>query len=285
MKSGHVASQLLNAVRTMKLWMPPGHYYSPISSVADAARARAQRAGLELNDAYDLHAAEQVELADVLGPKWAEFSKSWCRYNPKNSWYGLSDGAVYYSMLTTLRPKRVVEVGSGFSSAIALDVRDQELPNLELTFIEPHPSRLLKVLKESDNRSATIHRNAIQDVPVELFDVLNKDDILFIDSTHVSKSGSDVNWLFFRVLPRLKPGVIVHIHDIFFPFEYIDSWLTQRRSWNESYLLLSFLSYNDAFQIMFFNSWIWQKRPEVVRRYLPEGTNDEPGSIWLRRVA
>ncbi len=188
-------------------------------------------------------------------------------------------------MLTTLRPKRVVEVGSGFSSAIALDVRDQELPNLELTFIEPHPSRLLKVLKESDNRSATIHRNAIQDVPVELFDVLNKDDILFIDSTHVSKSGSDVNWLFFRVLPRLKPGVIVHIHDIFFPFEYIDSWLTQRRSWNESYLLLSFLSYNDAFQIMFFNSWIWQKRPEVVRRYLPEGTNDEPGSIWLRRVA
>jgi hypothetical protein len=284
-KLRHAARQVLNAARTMRLFSLPGHFYSPISSVADADRARAQRAGLEQNEAYDLHAVEQVEFADRLGPKWADFSKSWCRYNPMNSWYGLSDGAVYYSMLTTLRPKHVVEVGSGFSSAIALDVRDQELHDLELTFIEPHPKRLLGLLKESDNRTTTIHRNAVQDVPIEAYDILGKDDILFIDSTHVSKAGSDVNWLLFRVLPRLKPGVVVHVHDIFFPFEYRDSWLAERRSWNESYMLRSFLSYNTAFQIMFFNSWIWQKRPEVVRRYLPESTNDEPGSIWLRRVA
>jgi predicted O-methyltransferase YrrM len=284
-KLRRAARQVLNAARTMRLFSPPGHYYSPVSSVADADRARAQRTGLEINEAYDLRAAEQVEFADRLGPKWADFSKSWCRYNPTNSWYGLSDGAVYYSMLTTLRPKHVMEVGSGFSSAIVLDVRDQQLHDLELTFIDPRPKRLLRLIKEGDNTTITLYKKAVQDVPIEAFDVLGKGDILFIDSSHVSKPGSDINWLFFRVLPRLKPGVVVHMHDIFFPFEYPDSWLAQRRSWNESYLLRSFLSYNNVFQIMFFNSWIWQKHPEVVGRYLPDGTNDEPGSIWLRRVA
>jgi hypothetical protein len=177
-----------------------------------------------LNEGYKIRAEEQVELAHRLGPQWADFSKSWRRYNPMNSWYGLSDGAVYYSMLTTLRPKHVVEVGSGFSSAIALDVREQGLPDLQLTFIEPRPKRLLGLLKENDKTTTTIYRNPVQDIPIEIFDVLAKDDILFIDSTHVSKPGSDVNWLFFRVLPRLQPGVVVHFHDIFFPFEYIDEW-------------------------------------------------------------
>ena len=285
MKLRSAAGQVLNTARTMRMFYPPGHFYSPVSSVADADRARSQRVGLEVSDAYDLRAGLQIEWANRLGPKWAEFRKSWRRYTPKNKYFGLSDGAVYYSMLTTLRPTRVVEVGSGFSSAIALDVCDKELPDLELTFIEPYPRRLSRLLDEGDHRTATIHRNAVQDVSLEIFDDLGEDDILFIDSTHVSKPGSDVNWLFFRVLPRLKPGVVVHVHDVFFPFEYPDQWLAERRSWNEAYLLRSFLSYNDAFQILFFNSWVWQKHPDLVRRYLPECAGDVPGSIWLRRTS
>jgi hypothetical protein len=282
-----VAKQALNVSRILRepLYRPPGHFYSPISSTADGSRARAQRPGLALDGGYDLRGAEQLEFADRLGPKWANFPRSWRRYNAVNDMYGLSDGAVYYSMLTTLRPKNVVEVGSGFSSAIALDVRDQELHDLELTFIEPYPQRLLGLLQESDKATITLHQSAVQDVPIEAFDVLDNDDILFIDSSHVSKPGSDVNWLFFRVLPRLKPGVVIHFHDIHYPFEYYDAWLTERRSWNESYLLRSFLSYNNAFHITFFSSWIWQEHPEVVRRYLPESCNHRPGSIWLRRVA
>ncbi|BBX96119.1 class I SAM-dependent methyltransferase [Mycobacterium lacus] len=285
MNSHDAAGQLPPADPTTQLFSPPGHFYSPISSVADADRARAQRAGLELAEPYDLRAAEQVELAHRLGPKWADFSQSWCRYDPVNLWYGLGDGAVYYSMLNALRPKHLVEVGSGFTSTIALDVRDHDLHDLELTFVEPNPERLLGLLKDGDHKAITIHKNAVQDIPIETFDKLGKNDILFIDSTHVSKPGSDVNWLLFRVLPRLSPGVVIHVHDIFYPFEYPDSWLEQRRSWNESYLLRAFLSYNNVFQIMFFNSWIWQKRPEIVRRYLPESVSEEPGSIWLRRVA
>lgn len=239
--------------------------------------------------ALDLRVAEQLELVDRLGPKWPEFSKSWRRYNPDNPWFNHSDGAVYYSILTTLRPKRIMEVGCGFSSAIALDVRDQELHDLELTFIEPYPDRLFELLREGDNTTATIHRAILQDVPVETFDVLEKDDILFIDSSHISKPGSDVNMLFFEILPRLRPGVVVHLHDIFFPFEYPDTWLSRddwlNLGWNELYLLQTFLSYNNVFEIMFFNCLVWQEHAEIVRRYFPEGHRDLPGSIWLRRVS
>lgn len=244
---------------------------------------------LEFSAALDLRVEEQLELVDRLGPKWPAFSKSWRRYSPENLWYNHSDGAVYYSILTTLRPKRIIEVGCGFSSAIALDVRDQELHDLELTFIEPYPNRLFELLEEGDNKTATIHRSILQDVPIETFDVLEKDDILFIDSSHISSPGSDVNMLFFKILPRLKPGVVVHLHDIFFPFEYPDTWLNRAdwRSlgWNELYLLQAFLSYNSAFEIMFFNCLVWQKHPEIVSRYFPECAKDLPGGIWLRRVA
>jgi hypothetical protein len=240
--------------------------------------------------ALDLRVEEQLELVNRLGPKWSEFSKSWRRYTPNepNHWYNHSDGAVYYSILTTLRPKRIIEVGCGFSSAIALDVRDQELHDLELTFIEPYPDRLYDLLEDGDNKTATIHKAILQDVPIETFDALEKDDILFIDSSHISSPGSDVNMLFFQILPRLKPGVLVHLHDIFFPFEYPDTWLSRddwpSLGWNELYLLQAFLSYNNVFEIMFFNCLVWQEHPEIVSPYFPECTKDLPGGIWLRRV-
>jgi predicted O-methyltransferase YrrM len=231
----------------------------------------------------DLRVDEQLALADVIAPKWPEFSQSWSRFtNPTNGVFELADGAVYYSMLTTLRPKRIVEVGSGFSSAIALDVRDQELQDLQLTFIDPNPAHLNELLNENDYTRITIHKDLVQNVPIELFDTLENDDILFIDSTHVIGKGTDVNWLFFQVLPRLRPGVIVHFHDIFFPFEYPDAWADW--PFNEIYLLQAFLSYNNMFQIMFFNNWFWREHIDIVNRYLPEGAIGTPGSIWLRKA-
>lgn len=286
----NLASATTRVQRSARLWRrllrtPPGHYYSPVSGVRDADRAREQRGTMELDNSYDLRASAQIEFADLIGPSWTTFSESWRRYTRENEWYCHSDGAVYYSMLTTFNPKRIIEVGSGFSSAIALDTRDKQIHDAELIFIEPYPDRLLSLLEDSDHAKTTLHQSALQDVPLETFDALEADDILFVDSTHVSKAGSDVNWLFFQVLPRLKPGVIIHIHDIHFPFEYIDSWLNEGRSWNELYMLRSFLSYNNAFQIVFFNSWVWQKHPEIVDRYLPETKGQMPGSIWLRRIA
>lgn len=237
----------------------------------------------ETCEPLDLRVKEQLALAELLAPKWHEFSQSWSRFtNPTNGVFELADAAVYYSILTKFRPKHIVEVGSGFSSAIALDVRDHELHDLNVTFIDPNPARLYSLLNENDHTKITLHADLVQNVPSELFDALEKNDILFIDSTHVIGKGSDVNWLFFQVLPRLRPGVIVHLHDIFFPFEYPDAWANW--PFNEIYLLRAFLSYNDMFQIIFFNSWFWREHNDIVSRFLPEGVRAKPGSIWLQKA-
>lgn len=238
----------------------------------------------------DLREDEQLALAEVLAPKWPEFPQSWSRYtNPRNGFFGLADGAVYYSILRTLRPKTIVEVGAGFTSAIALDARDQyedqdqALHDLQLIVIDPNPERLYELVRDQDYRQLTIHRDLVQNVPIELFDALEKDDILFIDSSHVSKKGSDVNWLFFEVLPRLRPGVIVHIHDIFFPFDYPDAW--HDHGFNETYVLQAFLNHNNVYQIMFYNSWFWQEHADIVNHHSPEAALGNPGSIWLRKAS
>ena len=105
-------------------------------------------------------------------------------------------------------------------------------------------------------------------------------DVLFIDSTHVVKPGSDVVWLFLHVLPRLAPGVVVHVHDIFWPFEYPPEWLAERRDWTESYLLHAFLAGNREWEILLFSSWLWARHPELV----PSRLDGVPGNIWLRKL-
>ena len=279
--------RLLSAAKVLRYppFQPAGHFYSPVTSADDIRRAKAQRAGMAELDGVDLNAAAQRELAEKLAPIWVECAAAWRRYRPDNSMYGLADAAVYYSLLRQMRPRRIIEIGSGFSSALALDVRDADLPKLELTFVEPYPDRLHRLLNDVDLANTTLHRQPVQNVPLDIYDVLHADDVLFIDSTHVAKAGSDVNWLFFRVLPRLAVGVIVHIHDIFFPFEYQDEWLDAGRSWNESYMLRAFLTNNASYEILLFSSWLWRDQRALVSRYLPEAAALEPGGIWLRKTA
>ena len=107
--------------------------------------------------------------------------------------------------------------------------------------------------------------------------------MLFIDSTHVAKVGSDVTTLFFDVLPTLKPGVLVHIHDVLWPFEYPRSWYLQGRSWNEAYLLRAFLQYNEEFEILLFNSFLGTHYAGDVAEILPLCAKNPGGSLWLRR--
>ncbi len=273
------------------LWVPPGHYYSPIASRADVGRAVATLPGTADSRGtvagLDLREPAQRALAAALSQHWAQVpatrSDGW-RYHPDNPMFGLADAAIYHSMLRELRPRRLIEVGSGFSSAIALDTADRYLPDLELTFVEPYPDRLLGLLSDSDRQRCRLVRSAVQDVPLDTYDQLGAGDVLFIDSTHVSKVGSDVNWLVFEVLPRLADGVVVHFHDIFWPFEYPREWLEEGRGWTENYLLRAFLSYNDRFEVLLFNSWVWRAEPELVRATLPSTVDEVPGGIWLRKV-
>ena len=109
------------------------------------------------------------------------------------------------------------------------------------------------MLARPGDLDGNLRQQTLQSVGVEVFEELGRGDILFIDSTHVSKLGSDVNYLFFEILPRLRSGVRVHIHDVFFPFEYPPKWIAKGIAWNENYLLRGFLQYNDKFRIVLFN--------------------------------
>jgi Methyltransferase domain len=260
-------------------FVPPGHYASPLTSPADASRAR----GWRLAPAIDMGEERQLELARELAPMLEEpFEGPRYATSAENSMFLAPDAAVYRALLRHLRPARVVEIGSGYSTAVALDTADAHHPELELRCVEPYPDRLLGLLGPADRDRVTLDRRPVQDLSVGDLSALGDGDVLFIDSTHVAKAGSDVLWLFLHVLPRLPAGVVVHVHDIFWPFEYPDEWLAEGRDWNEDYLLHAFLLGNRDWEVLFFSSWIWREHPELVPAHLADG---DPGSIWLRKVA
>lgn len=256
-------------------YVPAGHYYSPQTSAADVARAKAARhepEGIDLGIDTQVALARRLDLAVPPSDRWTARD---------NQMFGAADAAVLRAMLLEFRPRHVVEVGSGFSTAVMLDVADRTLPDLRVTCVEPYSARLRSRLRPSDWDRLTLLERPVQEVaPSELVADLGSGDVLFIDSTHVAKAGSDVLHLFQRVLPRVPVGGLVHVHDIFWPFEYPDDWLDRGRDWNELYLLHAFLQHNVEWEILLFASWLWQRHPELV----PAGTQDlSPGSIWLRR--
>lgn len=272
-------SRLSHAARTVRTiraavvrppYVAPGHFYSPLTSSEDIRRAQSwkpEAPGVDRNG--DAQLALAHKLAGTVGepppgPRWSE--------GPDNRMFGGADASVYRAMLGWLHPRRIIEAGSGYSTMIALD------EGYPVTCIEPYPDRLLSLVRPGD--PMRLLRQTVQDVPVDLFTELGAGDILFIDSSHVAKAGSDVCWLLLHVLPRLQPGAVVHLHDIFWPFEYPVAWLREHRDWTEDYLLHAFLSGNISWKILWFSSWIWRCHPEVVPEHL---LADDPGSIWLRR--
>ncbi len=188
------------------------------------------------------------------------------------------------SMIRYLCPKQVIEVGSGMSSCLILDTQEIFLSNeTKVTFIEPYPDLLKSKLKSKDLARHRLLSQRLQDTPVAEFEKLEKNDILFIDSSHVSKTGSDINYLFFEILPKLKDGVYIHFHDIFYPFEYPEDWIQEERAWNEAYLLRSFLQFNSQFKIVFFNTFLQFFYEEEFSKYMPNCLLNRGGSIWIQK--
>ena len=197
------------------------------------------------------------------------------------------DAAVLYALVRHLKPRRFIEVGSGFSTLLtALALRRNEAdgaPPSEFVAIEPYP---LEFLDGLDGLTKLIVQ-PVQEVPLSLFDDLGEGDVLFIDSSHVLKIGSDVQYLFLEVLPRLRKGVIVHVHDIFLPWEYPQEWvMREERFWNEAYLLQAFLTDNRRVEVLLMNCWNFgiggQGLLSLVGLRPDEVT---AGSFWFRYVA
>lgn len=277
--------------RQVKLFVPSGHYYSPvvdpesIQNVFLSAEADPLIGGVELNVAgqLDLWEAMLPFLRDVPFP---EQQAEGYRYFHGNNWYGLGDAAIYSALIRLLKPRRIVEVGSGFSSAVALDTADHFLNgNIKFTFIDPFPERLRALLGTYEESKVTVLTQAVQNVAMDEFAALDAGDLLFIDSTHVMKTGSDVNFELFQVLPRLKPGVVIHFHDTFWPFEYPREWaLDDNRSWNELYALRAFLMHNSDYQILFFSHYFAKVHRDQVVADCPRLGQGLGGGLWLKKL-
>jgi len=199
--------------------------------------------------------------------------------------YGYGDGITLYSMIRHLKPRRIIEVGSGFSSAAMLDVNELFFNNsIACTFVEPRPQLLQSLMKEGDRSRIRLLPYTVQDVDPQVFRELEASDILFIDSSHVSKTGSDVNSILFKILPILNAGVHVHFHDIFYPFEYPPHWVYENRAWNEAYLLRAFLQYNRTFEVEFFSTYMVHKHLQVFESRMPHFLKNRGGNIWLTKA-
>ena len=141
------------------------------------------------------------------------------------------------------------------------------------------------LLREGDAGRVTLVERRVQEVPLETFAALGAGDVLFIDSSHVSKIGSDVNRLYFDVLPALAPGVFIHIHDVAGNLEYPREWFDEGRAWNEQYLLRAFLMHNAAYRIELFTGWLFNTRHAWFRERMPLCARGGGGQLWLRKLA
>ena len=257
------------------LAFPPGHFYSPICDPAEAEHIyrdpRSTASPPEL-PGVDLALENQIKLWESWMPFLAETrvvpvnipSK---RYRTPSLTYDVGDASVYRCMLRHLVPKRLIEVGCGSSSAVALDAFDEFFTaRPQVCFIDPYPRRLLSLLKPHDMADVEIITKGVQYVPLTTFDKLEENDILFINSTHVIKTGSDVVCELFEILPRLRSGVVVHFHDVFYPFEYPRDWIAKFNfSWNELFALRAFLIGNRDWEILFFNDYFVRMERNRVR--------------------
>jgi hypothetical protein len=287
--------RLLNArfLFAAPLAYPPGHFYSPICDPAEVKRHyRDPWTTTPPRDlpGIDLAHGAQLSLWKSWAPLFAD-ARSFAtnqpsrRYRLPASTYDVGDAIIYACMLRYLRPMRLIEVGSGSSSAVALDTFDQFFPvHPRCTFIEPYPAFLQSLLTQRDKDAVEIIATGVQKVPPRQFEDLQRNDVLFIDSTHIVKTGSDVVYELFEILPRLRSGVIVHFHDVFYPFEYPPEWVLVRNySWNELYALRAFLMGNQDWEIMFFNDYFVRAERAEVEREAPEVLRNPGGGLWLRR--
>ena len=270
---------------------PAGHYYSPIPNHEDvlAYIESAKWGDTELLD-VTLNKESQFKLLQQYQEFYADLpfpeqKTENCRYYYDQSVFCYADAIFLYCFLRKNKPRRIVEVGSGLSSAVILDtVEKYSQQQTECTFIEPYPDRLMSILKPQDKEKSRIITTKVQDVPIDVFTELGPGDLLFIDSTHVLKCGSDVQFLIFNILPQLPKGVFVHFHDVFYPFEYPSKWLAQGIYWNEIYVLRAFLSYNSEWAIHFFNTFVAKEYKEFLENKMPLCLKNTGGSIYIQRV-
>ena len=269
----------------------PGHFYSPIVSKDEILKNEDviwKSVSPESIVGIDFNTTKQKALVNSLNTFYNELpfkkhASNGLRYHFENKFYSYTDGIVLYGMLRHLKPKKVIEIGSGYSSALMLDVNEHFFNNkIALTFIEPYPKRLNSLLKPEDKDHTNIIESFVQKVDLSVFKALNENDILFVDSSHVVKTGSDLHHIIFNILPILNSGVYIHFHDVFYPFEYTKKWVLDGFNWNEDYFLRAFLMYNNDFEIVLFSHYL-HKLHSTSFESMPLSYKNTGGNLWIRK--
>ena len=274
----------------------PVHFYQPIPDTQKLSKTLwdkpSQLVGINMDESMQL---------DLLRKHFPKFRNEYEQFPTEptekpHQFYlnnGLFDGIdalVAYCMVRHFEPRLIIEIGSGFSSLLLGEAAAKNRIS-SIICVEPFPQEFLK--KGFPGLHRLIEKK-VEDIDLEFFSQLHAGDILFIDSSHTVKIGGDVNYLFLEVLPRVEPGVIVHIHDIFFPFDYRRDWvLDELRFWAEQYLLQAFLTFNFEFEVLMANSYMAHSYLDDLKAAFPslEKLNATlrnsvqwgGGSLWMRR--
>jgi predicted O-methyltransferase YrrM len=285
----------------------PNHYYWPIPDMTMLESREWPSDSVPADT--DLRLRQQLEflhsIAEEYGREWRfpHVSDGRGGYHYNNGFFEAVDAEVAYNFVRRYKPRRIIEIGSGYSTrvmAAALEMnREQDGAEGELITIDPFPTRV------SERDSVRVMPSRVQDVPLDLFDSLGENDILFLDSSHIVSVGSDVVREYLEIIPRLNPGVLIHIHDIFLPSDYPrEAVLRNLCFWSEQYILQAFLSFNPDFEILWgssamqsfhsdaleaaFPQWreSYRSLPHNFRRFIPtaDGEHVWPSSFWMRRV-
>jgi hypothetical protein len=266
------------------------HYYEPLFNPDHLQRpmsAPRDLPGLDMNEAEQLALLKKFDYADELRkfPDRRPSNASLAFYY-ENPAFTYGDAEYLYSIIRSLKPARIIEVGSGYSTLMAIEAIKANLQeNSEYRCkhicIEPYEMPWL------ESSGVEVLRTKVEDIPVEYFQQMQPNDILFIDSSHMIRPQGDVLYEFLELLPTLPSGVIVHIHDIFTPFDYPEDWVKGHvRLWNEQYLLEAFLSFNKEFRVIGALSWLKHYHQAEIERALPcleTHTEAMPGSFWIAR--
>lgn len=273
------------------------HFYSPIPDTRVLRGKKIFEKETELVG-VDLNVEGQLNLLENVFPKFRmecdfPLNKTYIphEYYINNGEFGLISAAVLHCMIRHFVPRTIIEVGSGHSTYVSAraSIMNQSHGYLtKLISIEPYPNQ---VLKKGFPGLAELIQKKVEEVDIIFLSQLEDRDILFIDSSHVVRIGGDVNFIYLDMLPRLKKGVVVHIHDIFFPKDYPEDWVIRKRNfWTEQYLLQAFLTYNNQFEVLWCGSYMYLKYPEGLQSTFPPPKGMEirenyfSSSFWMRKI-
>jgi predicted O-methyltransferase YrrM len=262
----------------------PFHYYEPLPDFSTITQEQTLKKRYSPCINWNLEA--QLDLVKKISKYDPEIEQ--LNFDFFNDFYRELDAAVYYALLRQIQPAKVIEIGCGYSTQIAtlaLSKNQQEGKTGKIICIEPYPEAQLT----EANLEIELITERVENINLKVFAQLGAGDILFIDSTHTVKFSSDVCREILEILPTISSGVLIHFHDIFFPYDYPAKWLIEdRRAWNEQYMLEAFLAYNHSFEVVLANHLLSVDYLQEVAKIWQgvsnwQGEYHRCGSFWIRK--